>query len=118
MCPFFDLALSPLQRTSTWRRHIPLPICFSLRRLLLTSQLYYSGALRRDPHGSVKQIHQEESGDGDNERPSAFPNIMLNQADPGIQQLHGASERSFLTPPAPSRPKKRRYPAQPTSGLK
>jgi len=26
--------------------------------------------LRRDPHGSVKQIHHEELEDGDKERPS------------------------------------------------
>ena len=34
--------------------------------------------LRRDPHGSVKQIHHEELEDGDKERPSAFSKIMLN----------------------------------------
>jgi hypothetical protein len=50
--------------------------------------------LRRDPHGSVKQIHHEELEDGDKERPSAFPNIMLKQTDPGIQQLHGAGQRT------------------------
>ena len=33
--------------------------------------------LRRDPHGSMKQIHHEELEDGDQERPSAFPKIML-----------------------------------------
>jgi hypothetical protein len=50
--------------------------------------------LRRDPHGSVKQIHHEELKDGDKERPSAFPKIMLKQTDSGIQQLHGAGERT------------------------
>ena len=50
--------------------------------------------LRRDPHGSVKQIHHEELEDGDKERPSAFPEIMLKQTDSGIQQLHGAGERA------------------------
>jgi len=42
--------------------------------------------LRRDPHGSVKQIHNEELEDGDEERPSAFSKIMLKQTDSGIQQ--------------------------------
>ena len=50
--------------------------------------------LRRDPHGSVKQIHHAELEDGDKERPSAFPKIMLKQTDSGIQQLHGAGERT------------------------
>jgi hypothetical protein len=50
--------------------------------------------LRRDPHGSVKQIHHEELEDGDKERPSAFPKIMLKQTDSGIQQLDGAGERT------------------------
>ncbi len=50
--------------------------------------------LRRDPHGSVKQIHHEELEDGDKKRPSAFPKIMFKQADSGIQQLHGARERT------------------------
>ena len=50
--------------------------------------------LRRDPHGSVKQIHHEELEDGDKERPSAFPKIMLKQTDSGIQQLHRAGERT------------------------
>src|SRR5882672_11967104 len=50
--------------------------------------------LRRDPHGSVKQIHHEELEDRDKERPSAFPKIMLKQTDSGIQQLHGAGERT------------------------
>src|SRR5271170_1962664 len=50
--------------------------------------------LRRDPHGSVKQIHHEELKDSDKERPSAFPNIMLEQTDSGIQQLHCAGERT------------------------
>jgi len=41
--------------------------------------------LRRDPHGYVKQIHHEELEDGEKERPSAFPKIMLKQTDSGIQ---------------------------------
>jgi hypothetical protein len=41
--------------------------------------------LRRDPNGSVKQIHHEELEDGDKERPSAFSKIMLQQTDSGIQ---------------------------------
>jgi hypothetical protein len=49
---------------------------------------------RRDPHESVKQIHHEELEDGDKERPSAFPKILLKQTDSGIQQLHGAGERT------------------------
>ena len=50
--------------------------------------------LRRDPHGSVKQIHHEELEDGEKERPSASPKIMLKQTDSGIQQLHGTGERT------------------------
>ena len=50
--------------------------------------------LRRDPHGYVKQIHHEELENSDKERPSAFPKIMLKQTDSGIQQLHGAGERT------------------------
>src|SRR5712671_3440222 len=50
--------------------------------------------LRRDPHGSVKQIHHEELENGDKERPSGFPKILLKQTDSGIQQLHGAGERA------------------------
>jgi hypothetical protein len=42
----------------------------------------------------VKQIHHEELEDGYKERPSAFPKIMLKQTDSGIQQLHGAGERT------------------------
>ena len=38
-----------------------------------------------DPRGSVKQIHHEELEDGEKERPSAFPKIMLKQADSRIQ---------------------------------
>ena len=49
---------------------------------------------RRDPHGSVKQVHHEELEDGDEERPSAFSKIMIKQTDSGIQQLHGAGERT------------------------
>ena len=41
--------------------------------------------LRRDPHRYVKQIHHEELEDGEKERPSAFPKIMLKQTDSGIQ---------------------------------
>ena len=43
--------------------------------------------MRRDPHGSVKQIHNEKLEDGDEERPSAFSKIMLKQTDSGIQQF-------------------------------
>src|SRR5580658_7960126 len=50
--------------------------------------------LWRDPHGSVKQIHHEKLEDGDKERSSAFPKIVLIQANSGIQQLHGAGERT------------------------
>jgi hypothetical protein len=39
----------------------------------------------------VKQIYHEELEDGDKERPSAFPKIMLEQTDSGIQHLHGAA---------------------------
>ena len=42
----------------------------------------------------MKQIHHEELEDGDKERSSAFPKIMLKQTDSGIQQLHGAGERT------------------------
>jgi hypothetical protein len=48
----------------------------------------------RRPHGSVKQIHREELEDGNKERPGEFAQIMLKQTDSGIQQLHGASERT------------------------
>src|ERR1700729_3119733 len=48
----------------------------------------------RDPHGSVKQIDHEELEDGNKQRPSAFPQIMLKQTDSGIQQLHGTRERT------------------------
>jgi hypothetical protein len=41
--------------------------------------------LRRDPHGYVKQIHHEELEDGEKERPSPFPKIMLKQTDSRIQ---------------------------------
>jgi len=47
-----------------------------------------------DPHGSVKQIHHEELEERDKERASAFSKIMLKQTDSGIQQLHGAGERT------------------------
>src|SRR5258706_5731711 len=50
--------------------------------------------LWRDPHGSVKQIDHEELEDGEKERPSEFPKNMLKQTDSGIQQLHGAGERT------------------------
>jgi hypothetical protein len=51
----------------------------------------YPRGLRRALHGSVKPIHHEELEDGEKERPSAFPKIMLKQTDSGIQQLHGAA---------------------------
>jgi hypothetical protein len=41
--------------------------------------------LRRDPHGYVKQIHHEELEDGEKERPSPFPKILLKQTDSDIQ---------------------------------
>src|SRR5579862_1859150 len=47
-----------------------------------------------DLRGSMKQIHHEELEDSDRERPSAFPKIVLVQTDSGIQQLHGAGERT------------------------
>jgi hypothetical protein len=50
--------------------------------------------LRRDPHGSVKQIDDEELEDGNKERPGAFPQIMLKQTDSDIQQLYAARERA------------------------
>jgi hypothetical protein len=46
----------------------------------------------------VKQIQHKELEDGDKERPSAFSKIMLKQTDSGIQQLHGAGERTPLYP--------------------
>jgi hypothetical protein len=46
--------------------------------------------LRRDPNGSVKQIHHKDWRTAI-ERPSAFPKIMRKQTDSGIQQLHGAA---------------------------
>ena len=42
----------------------------------------------------MQQIQHEELEDSDKERPSAFPKIMLKQTDSGIQQLHGAGERT------------------------
>src|SRR5260370_8871373 len=45
--------------------------------------------LRRNPHGSVKQIHHEELEDSDKERPSPFPKIILKQTDSAIHQFHG-----------------------------
>ena len=42
----------------------------------------------------MKQIHHEELENSDKERPSAFPKIVLKQTDSGIQQLHGAGERT------------------------
>ena len=50
--------------------------------------------LRRDPHGSVKQIDRQELKDGNKEGSSGFPQIMLKQTDSGIQQLYGARERA------------------------
>ena len=61
----------------------------------MTTKLRLSAlGLRRDPHGYVKQIHHEELEDGEKERPSPFPKIMLKQTDSGIQQLHAARERA------------------------
>jgi len=42
----------------------------------------------------VKQIHHDKLERGDKERSSAFSRIMLKQTDSGIQQLHGAGERT------------------------
>jgi hypothetical protein len=50
--------------------------------------------LRGDLHGSVKQIHRVKLKGSDKERPGAFPRIMFKQTDSGIQQLHGAGERT------------------------
>src|SRR5258708_4047157 len=50
--------------------------------------------LRRDSHGSVKQVHHKELKDGEKERPSEFPQIMLKQTYSGIQQLAPARERA------------------------
>jgi len=47
-----------------------------------------------DPHGSMKQIDHEDLEDGDKERPSVFPKIMLKPTNSGIQQLHRAGERT------------------------
>ena len=55
-----------------------------------------------DPHGTVKQIEHEELEDGDKERPSAFSEIMLKQTDSGIQELHGAGERTQYQQRKPS----------------
>src|SRR5260370_29048975 len=38
--------------------------------------------LRRDPHGSVKQIYREELEDGDKERPAHFPRSCSNRPIP------------------------------------
>ena len=52
----------------------------------MTTKLRLSAlGLRRDPHGYVKQVHHEELEDGEKERPSPFPKIMLKQTDSGIQ---------------------------------
>ena len=42
----------------------------------------------------VKPIHDEELDDGDEQRPGAFPKVMLKQTDSGIEQLYGAGERT------------------------
>src|SRR5579872_683540 len=57
--------------------------------LTISESAFHSG-----PHGSVKQIHHEELDNSDKERPNAFPEIVLKQTDSGIQQLHGACERT------------------------
>jgi hypothetical protein len=54
--------------------------------------------LRRDPHGTVKQIHHQELEDGDKERPSAFPKIMFKQTDSGIQQFACLTRSSVFCP--------------------
>src|SRR5690349_25096458 len=98
--------MPPLQ-TQGW--HSPLHLAWSCicicqaASLLKLSSGHLCGAslssahrsfLRRDPHGSAKQIHDKEVEVGDKERCSAFPKIMLEQTDSGIQQLHGAGERT------------------------
>jgi hypothetical protein len=50
--------------------------------------------LRRNPHGSIQPIHHEELEGGDKERPGAFPQITLIKTYSGVQQLHGACERT------------------------
>src|SRR4029077_3280755 len=50
--------------------------------------------LRRDLHGSVKQIQHEDLDDADEERSSKFSGIMLKQADSRIQHLYAARERA------------------------
>jgi hypothetical protein len=64
-------------------QHVILAVCSKIdaKRGLRLSAL----GLRRDPHGYVKQIHHEELEDGEKERPSAFPKIMLKQTDSRIQ---------------------------------
>ena len=42
----------------------------------------------------MKQIHHEELENGEKERPCKLPQIMLKQADSGIEQLHAARERA------------------------
>src|SRR5271163_2973867 len=85
----FGHCLSPL--LLNWNLLAPMVHARSLTTLGLRLSAL---GLRRDPHGSVKQIHHEKLEDGDKERPSAFPQIMLKQTDSGIQQLHGAGERT------------------------
>ena len=52
----------------------------------MTTKLRLSAlGLRRDPHRCVKQVHYEELEDGEKERPSPFPKIMLKQTDSDIQ---------------------------------
>jgi len=75
------LLIPQILRSSMSRRHIK-PIKKGTRLSAM--------GLRRDPHGSVKQIYHEEFEDGDEERPSAFSKIMLEQTYSGI---HGTGER-------------------------
>jgi hypothetical protein len=48
-----------------------------MRNLIAISARLSELGLRRDPHGSVKQIHHEELKGGEKERPGAFPQIIL-----------------------------------------
>src|SRR5579863_2214439 len=62
----------------------------ALHHGLSLSALFLGG----DPHGFVKQIHDEELEDSDKEGPSAFPRIVLIQPQFRHPQLHGAGERA------------------------
>jgi|HubBroStandDraft_6_1064221.scaffolds.fasta_scaffold39386_5 hypothetical protein len=84
----FQVALSLQSRrqarrslvTSRLRGTNPAGGCRATTKLRLSAL-----GLRRDSHGYVKQIHHEELEDGDKERPSPFPKVMLKQTDSDIQ---------------------------------